>query len=189
MTESQPRYQALFALLKKRKAVESLHNQALSNVAFNFRDAMHHQLGFPEDSYLKPIIEGETSSDTEPQREPWVQLYEYADGNIQPISGPLLRTIREDGSLNFAIGVSLSAELDSQPKYLFWAGYSLAIPDSTGTPVLATLNGKNREYKIVNNDFSTMIDDFVNDINVALDPNTIFSAAKKSECIGFFCST
>jgi len=188
MTESQPRYQALFSLLKKRQAIESLHHQALSSVAFKFRDALYQQLGFPEESYLKPAADNDTSNDTEATREPWVQLYEYADGNMQPATGPVLRTIKEDGSLTFAIGVSLSAELDSQPKYLFWAAYSLSITDSDETPVLSTISGKIREYQIINDDFSKIIDDFVRDISVALDPDNIFSAAKKSDCIGFFCN-
>jgi hypothetical protein len=188
MTEEQALYKELFTLLSRRQEAESQHSQVLSALAFKFREAVYQQLGFPEETFIKQPVETEASSNAEAQREPWVRLYEYADGQILPATGPLLRTIREDGSLHFAIGVSLSAELDSYPKYHFWSAYSLTISNQTHIPVLETLSGKPREYRINNTDFSVAVDDFVSDIKTALDPSSIFSAAKKSDCMGFFCS-
>lgn|GEM_PF-5948625 len=188
MKDNQPIYEELFALLSRRQEVEAAHSQGMSSLAFAFREAVHKQLGFPEETFLRPVAEGEAVDANASQREPWVRLYEYAEGQMMPATGPVLRTIQADGSLSFAIGVSLSAELDSHPKYHFWAAYSLSMHPSDNEPVLETLSGKSREYRIRNNDFSKVIDDFVSEVKAALDPGTIFSAAKKSECIGFFCS-
>lgn len=188
MSEHQPLYKELFTLLSRRQEAESLHIQTLSDLAFKFRDAVHEQLGFPHETFTKAVNEQAADEQTVMQDEPWVRVYEFAEGQMRPVTGSVLSTIREDGSLSFAIGVSLSAELDSHPKYHFWAGYMLAMHTSTETPVLSALSGKPREYRIINNDFGKAVDGFVDDIKGLLDPASLFRAKKNAECIGFFCS-
>lgn len=188
MSENPPLYQELFMLLTKRQEAESLHAQTLSDLVFRFRDAVHAQLGFPQETFPRSANDNDSTENPVIQDEPWVRVYEFTEGQMQPVNGSVLSSIREDGSLSFAIGVSLSAELDSHPKYHFWAGYTLSIHNATGTPVLSTLSGKPREYRIINNDFSKAVDGFINDVKDLLDPNGIFNAKKNTECIGFFCT-
>lgn len=187
MAENQPLYKELFTLLKKRQDAELLHSQTLSGMAFRFREMIHEKLGFPAETFPRQETRSEGDSELITVNEPWVRLYEYVDEQMQLASEPILSTIRDDGSLSFAVGVSLSAELDSYPKFHFWAAYALSITGPAGAPVLETLSGKARKYKIINNDFSQTVDDFINDIKEALNPEIIFNAEKKAECIGFFC--
>lgn len=176
MAEGNPLYVEFFKLLKDKRRAQQDHELRLSGLARKFCADVHDRLGFPELSFQS--LDGSYFS-------PWVRLYEYESGKIKPVNGPIVGRISDDGALSFAIGVALSSELNSYPKFYFWAAYTLSLDGPDGPPVLREIDGEQRAYKILTNGFSVVIEDFLSAIKQSLDPKTPYGPTKKSSGIGF----
>lgn len=155
-------YEELFDLFAARRG--ALRNQCaqMTEAAQRFASQVHKMVGYPESTFQLPDDGGKL---------PWVQLFKIdeSSGEMRPVDDcMLLDSFTSDGSINFAVGIGISASLHSFPKQYYSAAYRLM---SRGGQHLLTEEWGDREEYLITDDpesFTPAVNRLLEELRTAL---------------------